>query len=436
MLLLFSVSLIELIMILYFEKNILSPAFIFALAFVISEFNALTITLVLGLNISETTCLVIIIGILSVWLGVFFPKHLSTDMRKFPSISLNGSNYKIENFLNREFSLQNWKLLILIIFNVISAVIIARSVVTITYGAGYSGNFWGAFGRYRELYALGNNKNLRLGMLPTLLTSLTKAEGYVVTYIIAKLLTTHRKVSFFLWLTFITALLTTFCQGDRGGLILILAFGFDYIFFMQKNNQYKKLFTFKNFVKLILIVAVALFIFDMSAVVSGKRWKVSFYEYFSVYLGGPIINLNDLLQRDFSSPIFGYFTFGNIIQFFYRAVGKAFPVFRIGWFNIFNGMNTGNVYTIFAYLISDFGFIGCQLILFGVGVIMQILFNISNKSRVNFSMTTLVYCFFLACLALSFFSDKLFENISVFNVYTFIFNFIFIGFLSRKRKKG
>lgn len=426
MFLLIILTLLELIIILFCDKNILSPAVIFALVFFISEFNLLTNITSLGVTIKIDTILVIVLGILFFWLGEQLVARLS-----FSNKNTTGLEIKV---LDRDFCFSNWKLLILIIFNLVSTVFIAKTVVSLTYGAGYTGNFWGAFGRYRELSAIGGDTNLRLSTVPTLLTSLTKAEGYVVAFIVAKLLVKKEKVSCLMWITLITAFITTFCQGDRGGLVLAIAFLFDYIFLMEKDGRYNELFTFRNLLKLILLLIIVLFVFNISAVIAGKRWDVSFYQYFSVYLGGPIVNLNELLESGIpSSPLWGYFTLGNIIQFVYRHIGKFFPLFNINAFNIFNGINTGNVYTIFAYLISDFGYVGCQIALFFLGILMQLGFNIAKKSKSNFSISIILYSFFLGCLSLSFFSDKVFENVSIFNLYTLVFNFFFVLFLSSRR---
>ncbi len=423
MFLLFILTLLEFVIILLCDKNILSPSVIFALVFLISEFNLFTNITSLGITIKTNTILIIVSGIFFFWLGELLVAKISLSNKSVTNFNIN--------MLNREFSLSNWKLIILILFNLISSILIAKTVVSLTYGAGYAGDFWGAFGRYRELSAIGGDTNLRLSTFPTLLTSLTKAEGYIIAFIVAKLLVEKKKVNYLVWITLITAFITTFCQGDRGGLVLAIAFLFNYIFLMEKNNRYHELFNFRNILKLIVIIVIIIFVFNISAIVAGKRWDVPFYQYFSVYLGGPIVNLNELVENGIpSSPLWGYFTFGNIIQFVYRHIGKVFPFFNINGFNIFNGINTGNVYTIFAYLISDFGYVGCQIILFCLGIVMQLGFTIAKQSKNNFSISIILYCFFLGCLSLSFFSDKVFENISVFNLYTFVFNFLFISFLS------
>lgn len=429
LLLLILISFCEILFIYIVNRDVLSPAFVFTFFLIVAELNVLSNAKSYIFELNSKTLYIVISGIFFLWLGTAFSDRHTND------------EFQVLGFVEKKrmislIQINKSLLFSLTIFNFLSAYIIFKSVVNVSYANGYSGDIFGALGYYRLISAMSNIKTIRLGALPTILTAITEAEGYVVAFIIALKLSQKSKLGIFLKLTFISSLIVTFCQGDRGGLFLILSFVFYYLLLSRENKIVKQ-----KFVRWKLIISsifAVIFLFEGSALLMGKNWNVSFYDYFSVYLGDPLVNLNTIIDQGIvRTPIWGYFTFGGILKFVYRNLGWLFPSYEyLQKYQVMNGHALGNVYTIFGYAVSDFGFAGSNVLMFFIGFVCQVFYNFAKKSRSIIPISKLLYGYILACLSFSFFSNKLCESISVFNVIVIIINLLFINLFTRGKNKS
>ena len=88
-------------------------------------------------------------------------------------------------------------------------------------------------------------------------------------------------------------------------------------------------------------------------------------EYFSIYLGAPILNLNTSIEKGgFSHPVFLSETFHSL----YKSIGKNFKIksFIYDTDRIFltsaNGLRVGNVDTVFYDFFHDGGIVGVMVL--------------------------------------------------------------------------
>ncbi len=417
------ISLMEMLMFYALRKDIISPSFVFAAVFVVAEINLLTNVSTLHVSLSIDTVLVVTGGILFFALGCLFA-------RKAFFKEVHVANTEID--CQVPITLNFWHYIGLLGFNVVSIFYILNEVYQMTVTkAYYSGNVLGSLSVYAEVSKF-QDIDMKVSRISTLLTALCEAEAYVFSYVLAKNIVYKNKLNKMELLCFATAVLSTFCQGSRGGVWIIISMIFISLMLYREKTG-KKSISIKLIGKVILIIIMAVLIFQLTGMVTGKVWDVSFYEYFSVYLGNPILNLDTAMKEGIvKTPIWGRLTFAPFIKKFFPMFGLTVPIYKnLRQFRYTtDGHNLGNVYTIFAPLIADFGIIGMLLALFIIGFICTYMYNVSSKTTNKaIALSKILYGYIITNIAFSFFSNKFCENISVYRMYVFAFSAVFsMGF--------
>ena len=200
-----------------------------------------------------------------------------------------------------------------------------------------------------------------------------------------------------------------------------------------------KIIGVKLIFKLIGVIILAIIAFQIIGTITGKMWDVSVYEYFSVYLGDPLINFDTKLSNGIErTKISGQASFGGLIKNIFGKLGIYVPKYgALGEFQYYGNHNLGNVYTIFAYLIADFGILGCLIACFIIGIIVEFIYirTIRNKKN-NDEFITILCGYIMSSVAFSFFSNKICENVTIYHIYMFLFVFIILNFLTKKGVKN
>lgn len=422
---------IELFITYSIEKNIISPDFIFNAVFLLASLNLLTNINSYQVQLSFDACLIIVAGVACFWLGTILVKKVRFSTNFHLKFTTNSK------MTQEDVNIPNGVLIAFVIFNIITTIYVARQVVVLTRQFGFTGTNLNAIGRYREL-GLAYGTRMQLGTIPTLLTALAEANGYVFGCILANDFANgnHRTNRNSLWiiLAFLSSFISTFSQGSRGGIYMILTSVFLYLINLYYTGRL--VINFKSIIRTILLIALILVAFQYSAILFNKVWKVSFYEYLSVYLGDPIINLNTYVNEKMPrAPLWGYFSFKPIIVNISGKIGADYPSFSLGGFRFLNGHNLGNVYTIFSYLIADFGLIGSFVYLLFIGIISQI-FNNNLIGRENdVIVSKIIYGYMLTSIVFSFFSNKVGENLSFYHMYVWLFEYFYIKMFKLRWKK-
>lgn len=102
----------------------------------------------------------------------------------------------------------------------------------------YQGSILGSLSVYAEVSKF-SSIDMKISTISTLLTALCEAEGYMFGYFIAYNLAHKIKTSKMMILCFITAFISTFCQGSRGGIFMILASVIEYIIVYKEKRIIK-----------------------------------------------------------------------------------------------------------------------------------------------------------------------------------------------------
>lgn len=407
-------TLCELIFIYAVSNDILFPAFVFAFVFVAAELNLLTNVQNLKVSLGFDTTSIIVGGIMCFTIGSILAGKRSFSLIKF------------KTHKSRVIDISKKKAIAVLAFNIFAICYILREVYNMTVErAGYSGSVLGALGIYAEVSKF-QNIDMKVSIFSTLLTALCEAEGYVFGYILSSKLVNKEKISLLEMLCFLTVFLSTFCQGSRGGIWMIISSCIVYIILYRKKMGVKKI-GFKLVGKVLFVFLLGLIAFQVIGVMTGKFWNVSFYEYLSVYLGDPIINLDIIVKKGIQrTPIWGYQSFGALVAKFYSMFGLAIPYYPSwGFQHSINGHNLGNVYTIFASLIADFGVWGMYCSLVIIGYVSSLIYNIARHASKTISVSVIFYGYILTNIGFSFFSNKFCENVSVYHLYVFLFVSLF-----------
>ena len=414
-------------MVYFSQRDIISPAFIVTAVFLISCINLATNISLYGVFLSFETGIVIILGLIFFVLGTLLVSVVNKRVVWNRSLNIQKRNIML-HCLGRKFCV------VLIIFNVFSIVFILREVYLLTVTrANFTGSVLSSLSVYAEVSKF-QNIDMKLSSISTLMSALCEAEAYVLSYYLADKYARKIKLSIFEILSFITAFLTTFCQGSRGGVFILFTVIISFIISSREVNRFKTL-PFKTIFGLLFLISISLVFFQLVGELTGKMWNVSFYEYLSVYLGDPIINLDVAINKGIErTPFWGYLTFFPMIKYFFPKLGFDIPYYNsYARFNEINGHNTGNVYTIFAPFVADYGLIGMLVAMFFLGVICQLFYNLSKSAQSGITTVKVIYSYMAACLGFSFFSSKITENLSVFRIAVFIFAFVFIHLFIYKR---
>ena len=405
------------------DKDVLNPSVAFCGVFFVASFNVITNINLLGVNLGIDTVLVVFIGMLAISIGTIISRFFSHRYTIKRLLLLKKKHKFVEN---------KFKLQLLLCFNIGSIIFILADVYWITVSrVNYSGNILKALSVYAEVSKF-QNIDMKVSTLSTFLTATCEAEGYVLGYIIAKQFVKREHISTLLILCFITAFVSTFCQGSRGGLFMLIALCVNYVEIFQGQNKVSLLKLIKPVLFFGFMVIGA---FQIAGEVSGKNWNIGVYEYLSVYLGDPLINLDSALKDGIvRAPIVGMVSFDGLMKKLARTFGFSIPLY-INDFRVFrysNGHNLGNVYTIFAYLIADFGIFGTFIALIVIGAFCEYFHQKSKKSVDDVSVFGIIYGYILACVVFSFFSNKICEAITFYHFCVIVAIFAFKKYLTKK----
>lgn len=421
-LLLMIVTFLILLLVYFVEKDIISPSFIFCGVFLVSELNVFTNVERLNVRISIDTFGVVVGGIFLFFIGTILASYIIGKIR-FP-----------QSIKNRELYLTKKQMRMLLIFNIFSILVILNEVYKLTVQkASYSGNVLGALGIYAEVSKF-QSIDMSISTIATILSAICEAEGYTLGYIIADNLARKKRLNKLTVLCFITSFLSTFCQGSRGGMFMIVVAVFSFLLAYREEHNMRSI-GIKLIFKILIIICISIGIFQLIGVITGKMWNVSFYEYLSVYLGDPLINLNTKLREGIvRTTIMGQSSFPSLIKKLYQAGGwNISPYYGLSDFQYYEGYNLGNVYTIFSNLIADYGIYGMYIAILIIGFCVQTIYIIAKKNKEQVCVERIIWGYVLTSVAFSFFSNKVCQNITFFRLIMFIFAWALIRFVLTKK---
>lgn len=286
--------------------------------------------------------------------------------------------------------------------------------------------------------------DVRLPIYLKILNEFMIASGYICIYILINNLIVEGKkhIHISLALNIFLAIITTVLSGGRGAAIrLILAVIIMFYILWNQNTNWNKKFKLKYIILYCVIMMLLAVSFQTFGKLIGRTEAVerTIGENLLMYAGGPIKNLDIFLnsyrnQQD----LWGEVTFMNQ----YRVIGRIFEVseyiyeFKLKY-NVVNGLNLGNTYTLFYPYIYDFGIWGMILIVTFMGIITQYVYMHIKRRKTsgnNIQMGVIIYSFLAYTIIFSSFCERFVDAVFSVQFWRYIFYFYFTKFMITKVK--
>lgn len=420
------------------NREFISPSVLFSGSLLLGSIMAWLNQNRWSLNISVPTYLVVALGTLEfVVVGyvvhLVFEGSLRSTYTQLDS-SISGTSQKTVN----SSSLKVYMCMI-IGFQLFSIIFIAKSVIDVT----GNGNLSQAIS-VLNASAMSGNSDTQL-TLPTsaiLLYRFSFASGLFFGYFFARKFVLQHKFTWTYFIAFLLGAGTTLLAGSRGNVVYaIVTISVCFYFFSKQKNGWKKINNAKYLFFIALGLVFLISIFQWSASLLGRDVEsFNLFQYLSIYVGAEFKNL-DMYIRNGAFPvqtgIFGKETFYNLISPISKILHLGIQSYKLDLpFQSVNGFTLGNVYTTFYPWLYDFGYIGVVVLVAITAIVTQTIYSVARmvKTTAPFSLSILIYGYFSSFLALSFFSNKFFENINTNLIYYIIIWIILKLIFSRQEK--
>ncbi|WP_166667240.1 O-antigen polymerase [Companilactobacillus nuruki] len=411
-----------------FNRELIAPAFLFSVSFFISVPWALLYKKKWSLDISSNTFMVILGGVVTFMIVSLVVDRVSILIEPRINMEVNHSNFK---------EISKMKSIIVLVLELITVVLTIKYIKNVAPSGSLSESI--------DLYRWKTSDNIDLPSMDRYLSWLrtfTDASGIFFSYIVSRNIILLKKISYIDIMIFLVSACSGYLLGSRGSTVLLIVGLLVYIYFsyFQKKSN---IFTINTKTLVVISISFVLLVltFQVSASFLGREISnYSMSDYLSIYFGAEIKNLDTFLTGG-SFPVktsfFGEQTFIYLHQAIDRIIGNGNNIrFILPFLNV-NGYSLGNVYTTFYPYIYDFGYVGVPILVGFMAFTSQIIYIRSKREIVlgkDLPVYVLIYGRISACLLLSFFSNKFYENIFSVNFIEMIL--VWIVLITVLPKKG
>lgn len=247
-------------------------------------------------------------------------------------------------------------------------------------------------------------------------------------------------------------------EGSRGAILLHIVFPFVVVFYIYRLrvNRWKNHFTLRKFFIYGIIAFVGMIVFYASLVIIGRGDDIEItkignlvsesVENLAIYLGAELKLLDVYLTQEYypgTSIFLGEHTFRDFYAWLYNKLGITIVNNDFG-FRTVNGVFLGNVYTMFKPYYIDAGMIGviCFSLIMGAFfgyVYYKVRYTQKPYNAQAIDVWLLVYAYIYYSVALAFFSNWFYNEISITLLQSifsyFIFKWIFIRGVEALKEK-
>lgn len=389
------------------KKNIISPAVIFTFGFLFQSVWAVLYKNKWELNLHLNTFIVLLIGIITFIITCFVINNLFSKKKS------KGTSSIIDYI-----EIDKWKKICFLAFSVIVGFIYLKFVVN-SAGGKLSNiskipKYISEFDRLSKF----SNSHIRIPFLIGNCRTAIIAAGYWFIFVTLNNYMKTKKIDFLNLTIIITVSIISVLNGSRTPVFFIIAAGATYAFILQNAyNKNKSSLNSKLFIKIGIIGISFLCLFTTFAKVLGRDIKTNSADYLAIYCGAEVKNLDLFMQDNLKTndKYFGTQTFRPIITTIGKKIGfKGYEDYKLDLpFRSVGKYNLGNVYTTFYPYMYDFSYIGLIILVIIMAVISQIVYEcaIRPRDKKTPSIWSISYGVISACLLLSFFSNKFYENI-------------------------
>ena len=404
------------------KKDIVAPAFIFSIGFVIQAIFVVIYAKKWEMGLHLNTFFVITLGIAEFVIISYIVNLVFNFIRKNKNkIEEKEQNKFLENIENKVEYLKinmTLEILYLIFMLIISGVYLYFVVKSVNGSFENILTIFEAMSKYDNLLKF-SDETIALPFLIKNLHELVIASGYWFVYVAINNFLSNKKINIVEILIIIVSIVSSMLNGSRTiAFMIMFAAIIMFIILLQKKKNKKNVITVKLVRNIVILGCIFVVIFYFSAQAWGRVSKEDKMYYFAIYCGAQVKNLDIYFQeKDYvkNNEIWGSQTFFSLVQTLGQKIGfKDFKNYRLDLpFREVNGLNLGNVYTTFYPYIYDFGYIGEFILVLIMAVISQVVYEFVKNTKLNKNpkLSILIYSNIVNCLILSFFSNKFYENI-------------------------
>lgn len=332
-------------------------------------------------------------------------------------------------------NIESWKVTLIIVIQCISLYVVVSSMRASLAQYGISGNLSMLMYYFRS-YSLFSEYKVGISGLAGNLRLFSIAACYIWIYVFVnnRILKIKTKNEILLIISCGLGIANSVILGARGeALQLMFALVSIWFFIKRKNNNWKSNIKFKQIIILMVGLLFVLVFFKSAGDLLGRNSVIasttSATDEIAKYLGAEIKNLDLFLNEDHSKPVvFGEQTFSVLLTWIDAKYDMGWNIDSILAFRRVNGISLGNVYTLYAPLVYDFGYIGAMIMVMMMAVFSQCLYEnvlVEKKGKViNGKIILNSYILFL--LTFSFFGERIFSSILNFSFYKYILTWLFM----------
>lgn len=429
-------SILLLINLMISKGDWLSPGVIFQLTFLASALSCVIFQDMYALEFHIQTVMVVFLGgvtftvvnavVSYVNVGKEKNKEYETEIERKETIYIN----KFYTYI---------MLLCLIIFTY-QMITYIQQVASRFGGGGDLATSIGIYNYYSKFTEEISAVNVRKGFFVRNMGVPCTCYGYMLLYVAIYNWVVAKKWDFFQLVYLIIYFFGLFITGTRGGgLRMLTAALILYVFFTNKRQRRKRLRSGQMIKVTLIIISIAIGFFGMRSLIGRSTTKALVYTIFP-YLGGPLANLDYYLQGTINtSKIWGEQTFAMIIN----NMGGIFN--RSDWrymldlpFMKMNGLNSGNVYTLYYMFIHDFGYEGIVPLTSIIAIYSCYTYNKilrTNNKFVEFDIRTIIYAYLFNDIIMLMFSNRFYENAFRIVFIKYCIGFFIIKYIIRRSRR-
>ena len=336
------------------NRDILAPDVLFIAGFVLAVIAALMNVKEWAINLSVTTIMIIIVGILSFMISGYIFRILHPDK----------NSGKIRSEQLKEIKIPIWKNFIVISIGIITIVLYNKEIVRL---AQYADPYWeklGAMVAYKQAISYGS---VSVNSVINQMTKIVYSFGYIYMYIFMNNMFAadkNRKIrkNIQYVIPVVIFSIMSIYKGNRSDIIgLVVMMIFLYYMFLHKQIGWSKHISGKMLKKVLIVFCIAMVVFYYMKDYVGRVSSLNFLAYITQYIGGSIELLDLYVKNSGIKHVtipFSESLTGLIIGLKKIGLTSAILKKQLEFRYTPTGIYLGNVYTAFRRYYNDIGWIG------------------------------------------------------------------------------
>lgn len=381
------------------DHNLISPSILLIIGYIIAVASAIMNIKEWGINLHTNTVILLIFGIFSFMVGCIFARIIKVRNNFKNNFGESSTNTKLR--VLGSYKIAKYKLVLIIIIQVITLLLLQREVHRIASFGGYTAGT-NMMTYFRQQSSYSNDSMAQINIFVKQLMNITQAAGFCFTFIFIRNVIVEKKIikNLFLLIPSILFLLQGFLQGGRGQIIklVVIILVSSYITYATIHG-WKKNINSKFLRNGIVAIIIFFIVFYLSKELVGRVSDENFFEYITRYTGGSIQLLDMYMQgtKAYYNGIIGTETFPGLITSLTKLGILHISVMKTLEFRTtITGIYLGNIYTGLRRFYNDFGWSGVFMCQFLMGFILESIYRkirCAKEYNSKWSLLVLIYSY-------------------------------------------